>query len=418
MHLVMITTELATSGNSSGGLASFTTNMARIFNKYGHKVTVVLVTTKETQLVFDDEIPLVNIFIKRTLWEKFDKAAKGFALLLKEEKDIIRKTIVDIYNGIQVKRIIREINDAEKIDIVHVCSLGSLALGLLDEKIPYTVRISSFLNICRGAGRPEARLAYRDNELTIREKLEMRVLKRSRYLIAPSELLAETGKESLGINPIVLESPFVLSKDRWDYNVYDVLGKGKRYIIHYGSSLSYLKGTHIVAQTAKRILERYPDITIILVGKSMEMQGENKEKLMAHELVRKSAGEYSDRVIYAGSLIREQLYPMIQEAELCLLPSRIENLPNACIEAMAMKKIVVGTDGASYEQLIDNRVSGFLCERDNPDSFFQAIETALEMSDEEKGRMLEKASERIKLLAPDEIYGKYCSFYKKVIGEW
>ena len=40
-----------------------------------------------------------------------------------------------------------------------------------------------------------------------------------------------------------------------------------------------------------------------------------------NELIRKSAGEYADRVIYAGRLVREQLYPLIKGAEVCLLPS-------------------------------------------------------------------------------------------------
>ena len=144
---------------------------------------------------------------------------------------------------------------------------------------------------------------------------------------------------------------------------------------------------------------------------------EKGEKVRADELIKKNAGEFSDRVICMGSLPREQLYPFIQNAEICFLPSRIENLSNACIEAMAMGKIVVATNGASYEQLIDDRVSGFLCERDNPESFLKAIYEALNMSKEEKDKMILKASERIKLLNPDTIYRKYFNSYNKVIKE-
>ena len=54
MHIVFVTTELATAGNSSGGLASFTANMARIFAANGHRVTILLAAVKEEKLVFDD----------------------------------------------------------------------------------------------------------------------------------------------------------------------------------------------------------------------------------------------------------------------------------------------------------------------------------------------------------------------------
>ena len=142
------------------------------------------------------------------------------------------------------------------------------------------------------------------------------------------------------------------------------------------------------------------------------------KKIKAHELIRKSAGEYADRVIYAGRLVREQLYPLIKGAEVCLLPSRVENLSNACIEAMALGKIVIATDGASFEQLIEDRISGFLCQKDNSDSFLQAVCEALDMSEQDRVKMWEKATERIRELAPDKLYPKYMAFYQKVIQEW
>ena len=68
--------------------------------------------------------------------------------------------------------------------------------------------------------------------------------------------------------------------------------------------------------------------------------------------------------------------------------------------------------------MIDDRVSGFLCERDNPESFLQAVEEALSMNEEEKQKMIEKASMRIQQLSPEIIYEKYFDFYKQVMQEW
>ena len=271
--------------------------------------------------------------------------------------------------------------------------------------------------MCKAADKLEYKLEYKGNRLTIRERLEEYAIKKAEYVISPSELLAEIARRDIGIKATVLESPFLLKQENWDSYSFNKIAKGKKYIIHYGT-LGYLKGTYVVAQMVHTLLMENPDLTLVLIGKSKEIIDDCGNKIHIHELVQKNAGEYSDRVIYAGHLGREQLYPFICNAELCLLPSRIENLSNACIEAMAMGKIVVATYGASYEQLIDDRVSGFLCERDNPESFLKAINEALGMSSVDKEKMVSKAMERIKLLSPETVYEKYYDFYRKVIEEW
>ena len=186
------------------------------------------------------------------------------------------------------------------------------------------------------------------------------------------------GQKELGIRPAILESPFVLNNYNWNYDIYNLRLSGKKYIVHFGS-LKYLKGTHIVAQIANDFLQMHTDFYLVMAGNSEYLLDENGNKVHAHELVKKSAGEFSERVIYVGRLVREQLYPIIQGAQVCLLPSRIDNLPNTCIEAMALGNVVIGTRGASFEQLIVDRVSGYLCERDNSKSYLEALNEALNM---------------------------------------
>ena len=419
MHIVFVTCELATANNSSGGLASFTANMARIFASNNHKVTILLSTVKEQKLKFDENIILETIFIKKILWNFFDRFARLCTFTKREDSPEVRRFLVNIYRSRQVKRKINEINKREKIDIIHYCNLGALAFSA-GKKIPYIIRISSFAVMCQEARLPimsDANVKYDVNKLSIKDKLVDYTLKKAKYVISPSNLLAEAGKQNLGIHVTVIESPFVLTRDNWDYSLYNSILNNKKYIIHYGR-LGYLKGTHIIAQIVNEIFQNYPDIYLVMVGGNEELLDEDGRTIKADEAVRKSAGIYSKRVIYLGALVRDQLYPLVENAELCLLPSRIDNLPNTCIEAMAMGKIVVGTMGASFEQLIDDRISGFLCERDNPKSYLKAVNEALNMGEEEKKQMISKAIERVDLLNPDVIYKKYLEFYQMVIDEW
>lgn len=417
MHLVIVTDELATDMDVSGGLGAFTANLAKIFQENGHKVTVVLSTTKEDKTVFDSKTSLLNVYVEKSKWETFDHIAGVLSKIEgRKDKDELRKFMVNVYKGEQVEGVIEEINKKEKIDIIHACNLSALSFSLHDD-IPYAVRISSIRALKENAEFPEEVGEYREEDLSVRIRLENLAIKKARYVITPSNLLATFLKEQMGVSATVIESPFMLEKNDWDYTVYDTLAKGKKYIIHYGK-LGYLKGTHIVAGIAGELLGQYPDLSILLAGQDSEMLDEDDKKISAHELVKKSAGKYSDRVLYAGRIVRKQLYPLIQNAEICLLPSRIDNLPNACIEAMAMGKIVIGTDGASFEQLIDDRISGFLCKKNDKASFMQAVMEALQMDTKAKEGMVQKASERISQLAPDIVYQNYLTFYQKVIREW
>lgn len=416
MHLVIVTCELATANHTAYGLASFTANLARIFRSRGHKVTVVVAATKEENLVFDEDISLKTTYIEKELWDEYDDIGRMGSILTGTNRNENRKFIVNYYKSKQVKKVIEEINAREKIDIIHSCNVCSLSLGF-SQDIPYVVRISSYQNMWDGADLPEGCIDYDKNPLSINNKLEIYTLKKAKYVISPSNFMAEVTRKHIGIDPVIIESPFTLNEDGWDYGVYNSLVKGKNYIIHYGR-LSYCKGTHIVAGIAKEILTKYPDIMIVLAGNYIEMENQRGEKIKAYELVREHAGEYADRVLYAGCLTREQLYPLIQNAKICLLPSRIENLSNACIEALAMNKIVIATEGVSFEQLIEDRINGFLCKRDDPNSFLQAVEEVLEMDEVSRRQMELEASKRIAQLAPDAIYEKYLSFYKKAIREW
>ncbi len=78
------------------------------------------------------------------------------------------------------------------------------------------------------------------------------------------------------------------------------------------------------------------------------------------DYVRAQAGALHYKIIYPGVLPHAQLLPIIEHASAVVLPSRIDNFPNTCLEAMACGKIVIGTRGTSFEQLIDDGISSFV----------------------------------------------------------
>jgi hypothetical protein len=127
---------------------------------------------------------------------------------------------------------------------------------------------------------------------------------------------------------------------------------------------------------------------------------------------------HRDRVVYIDKLEHQRLYPFVEKALAVVLPSRIDNFPNTCIEAMAHGKIVIGTRDTGFEQLIQDGVSGFLCERDNPKMLIQTIEQVMNLARHQKAAIESKARERVTFLQPRYVINDHLDFYKKIIAEF
>jgi len=172
---------------------------------------------------------------------------------------------------------------------------------------------------------------------------------------------------------------------------------GKRYGLFFGT-VGLLKGVKTLAEVLPALFEHDKQLDFVFVGK----QGNFAGRPML-EYVHGQVAPNQQRVTYLDRLPHEKLYPIIDGASVVVLPSRIDNFPNACLEAMARGKIVVGTRGASFEQLIEDGVSGFLCEIDDRGSLQSAIERALAHPDPDA--IGERAKARIAQLRP-EIVGR------------
>lgn len=406
MHIVFITTEFVTEKFYCGGLSNFTANMARIFSEKGHQVTVLVATHYTKSLIWRKNIHV--------------ECMNRFAIPLHEflpnhnKETSFFQGFMKIAGSLLVRQSLNTINSKRHIDIVHYCNLE--ALGLFPPKIPFVIRLSSYNNLWKGACQKKFIPDFLQNRHDVTDSLEVLAVKRAMAIISPSFLLADITKQYLGRKAKVIESPYFFCNE-WDDTWYRKTLEGKKYILYFGT-LSYMKGAHIIADIIYQTLETYQDHYFVLVGSDKKLTDENGSTISANTYIQRAAGKYANRLIYHNTMKKAMLTPVIKNAAVVLLPSRIDNLPNTCIEAMAMKKIVIGTDKASFEQLIRHEYNGFLGERDNPASYQSCINKALSLSEHERTLMEKRAFLRCRHLAPDKIYQYYLSFYKSVIDFW
>lgn len=393
MHIVYVTPEFVTESRG-GGLASYISNISRILADHGHTVTVV--TSSEMNNDSIEWYPGVKV-------ERVKKSGKWLLVPLYR-----------LWESWRLHNRVKQVNKSKLISLVQYASFNAVGFFHV-RKIPSVVRISSDC-VCWREYKTYDYEKEDINRFCLMDKIEYTALKRIREIYGPSYATAEIIARRIGYKIPIIESPFYLKKTEFDDSLYNEKLIGKKYYLAH-SSMSCLKGTHIIAQVIKEVCEKDSDAYFVFAGSDHGIFYRNGNVETATEYVMRMAGEYSDRVHFLGTLKREQLYPIIENAYACLMPSRIDNMPNTCIEAMAMGKIVIGTKGASYEQFIEDGVSGYLMDIDDKKGLINAIDKLRNLNEEERSSICKRAMEITKRFEPERIYQCIISYYEKVIAE-
>lgn len=397
MHIAYITTEFVTE-HLRGGLATYLYNITGIMSRNGHEVTVITLSDQNGEIQFDKHIRVVRV---KSI------SPKGSSL------DRCR---IMVQNSYKLYRELIKQDRESKIDIVQSVSL--LAAGFFRSyRIPTIVRSSSDSSLWRNAAQFDFDYDSSVKEKKLEDYLELWCVKSADYSYAPSRLCAKVIGERSGKRVEVIESPYQSNECIEDDSIYREKLYQKKYLL-FNSSLSRLKGTHIGIQATECLLNKYSDLYMVYAGPDYGLAQKNKGKQSIQGILRSFNKKYNGRVIYLGNVDRAKLFPLVRNSVACVLPARVDNLPNSCIEAMALGSIVIGTYGASFEQLIKNKENGLLIKRDSCISLIRAVDYLMNLPDSDKKMMKEKASSTVRRLQPEKIYEQVIALYNKVIEDF
>ncbi len=93
----------------------------------------------------------------------------------------------------------------------------------------------------------------------------------------------------------------------------------------------------------------------------------------------------SSRISFTPAIydLREKI-KKLDSAKIYIIASRVEGMPQGTIEAMARKKIVIGSNSIAIRDLIKNKKNGLLFEFDNPKDLAKKINFALDKKNSKK----------------------------------
>lgn len=404
MHIVFAATEFVTEKGCDGGLANYLDKVSQIFSEHGHQITIVVFSGDNKVIEYRKNVKVIRVV----------RTTSEIDFVLKHLKNgPLKNGLICCWNGYKLNRKIKDIHKKHRIDIVQYCHLS--ALGLFRVKgIPSVVRLSSFGPTMRLISTADFEPDISRLQIDLLDKLDIMAMKRADSVFAPSASIARLVEKAAGIGVNVLESPAIGVNISKLGQLPDSLA-GKKYFLFFGT-MSNVKGVKTLVNSIYQILNQNPQFYFAFVGKDCGVSMEEGVMSPAIKKIREAAMEYSDRIIYLQVIKdRQKLNSIIYHAELCILPYRLENLPNTCIEAMELGKIVISTYKSGISQLIKDGYNGFLVEQNNPESLVKKISEVLQMSYEEKNQISKNAQNRVARMKPQKFYQYMMQYYQEVI---
>ena len=393
LRIAFATPEFVTEKHFDGGLANYIHRVSRILAQRGHDVHVVTLSLTDEAKFEHEGVTVHRVMLKRG-WQAFNRATRySFSTSLHW-----------LNFSAQVYRKLKQLHRQKAFHVVqypNYSSCGLFSIPFL--RATHVVRASSLELASNDAG------VRRNLDLVLVHYLEALQYRLAKNIYAPSQTTQRALVRKAASDQVALiRTPFYVETDDWDNTIYEQFLKGKKYVLYFGRFQLH-KGFHTLAEALPRLLNHYRDSYAILVGRDMETSLAPSMAAFA----RSRCGSLATRLIMLENLPHRQLYPVIAGAHLVVLPSLIDNLPNACLEAMGLGKVVIGTRSISFDELITDGVNGFLVPPNNPEALAEKMISA--WVDPRLEQMGKVAREQMEQFAPDKTVASLLGYYSTLL---
>lgn len=166
------------------------------------------------------------------------------------------------------------------------------------------------------------------------------------------------------------------------------------------------KNQRLLVEAYAKIADYYPDWSLELIGDGCGRQA-------LEEYV--STLPCKDRISFTGAV--DDVAKRMSEASIFVLPSKIEGMPNALIEAMVMGMACISTDcpcGGPRDLIATDESNGILVPVDNVDAMAMALKRLI-TNDTLRQSMGDNARKIIVTLHPDTVNKQWKNYIENVI---
>lgn len=232
--------------------------------------------------------------------------------------------------------------------------------------------------------------------LPVMKRMEEYCIQAADALLCPSKsLAADAGKrfqfspDKIKVIPLpVGAAPFIEREAiAWEKGAICFVGR-----------LEPRKGVIEWVEAAIRVARRNPAVLFDFVGADIW----NLQSLLVEQI----GTELAPRFRFHGAKSKEGIRPFLATASAAVVPSRWENFPNVCIEAMGSGLPVIATRYGGMAEMIEDGHSGWLAEDYGfaglADSLEQALERCLSTPASTKAAMGRSASDAVRRICDND----------------
>lgn len=397
MKIAFLTPEYVTSTNVDGGLANYLKKTAAALAMRGFDVSIFVVSNRDA-VWLDGAVKIIEV------------SRASFLPSLLSHLSFLRTLIPLLTQIIGARKIAGKFwkeHANRPFDIIQVSNYLSPGYFLLNNKeVPVVCRISSYTPLWRSAyGRKTSFIDY------IMDWLEIRQVRGADLSYSPSRFMANTYLERKSCHLDIIPTPLDWDIPRMDYTYFEKHRPKSRYLLYFGT-LNRIKGVDLLADLLPGILEKYSDLSIVMIGRDDGFA--NGQKIFSYIL--EKCDTYRDRIYYHPAMKKKLLYPFVAHSEAVLMPSRVDNYPNACLEAQILGKLVIAFFDSSLEEMIEDGLTGFLAKHNDRNSLKNAISRCLDLKPDAKKIMEQNVFLKVEKIKKENRIKVLLDFYKKSIS--
>ena len=340
LRIAFVTPEFPTEITTAGGLANYLGRLCPTLVRIGHSVDVFTLSHKPAGMIGYQGVRVHRVNPRpASLWERGMSAFRLVSGVLKvSEIFAIRR------EGKALAQAFEKENQASPYDIIQ--SSDYRLSGMFIRSRPgllHVVRCSAASTL----------LDSLESGVTSIQTLwtaywEKKWLEQVDYLYAPSQFVADFKRESKGLLVDVVRPPFFLEVNPQPNHR---LQLPDRYLLHFGS-ISRIKGSDLIEKALKIAWQTAPELTMVWAGKLPV----DKDFSATYPTL----SSQGNRFIWLGPLEKPELYGVLEGAAAVVAPSRCDNLPNNVLESLACGVPVIGSAGASIDEVVEDGVHGQL----------------------------------------------------------
>ncbi len=264
----------------------------------------------------------------------------------------------------------REVEALGTVDVVQACEWDAEALiCALRPRAPLVTRLATPHFLVQATNDAPWRQRLRS---TFTSRMERTQTRRSRRVISPTRTLAKEvarswriDLESISVVPTGIDPPQLSSAPIPPFLV------EAPYILYFGR-LERRKGVDTLIDALPAVLGAHRDAHCVFIGEDLTLKGVPFAQY-AHE----RDPEHWGRIHFLPRMGHGELFNIVANAALVVIPSRWENLANTCLESMVLGRAIIATSGSGFNEVLTDGVNGLLVPPGDSRALADAAITAL-----------------------------------------